>query len=134
MLSKEKIEKAKDRCNSIIEFCENNKECKENNFCSDCYIEIEDIKAIETLLQYIEELEEIKGMKESIELAEMDIKSLLKFKYENERLKKIIDEMAKEINKTTSEKYKIKHICEKRIKEQTITGIKQYFEKKVEEK
>ena len=61
-------------------------------------------------------------MKESIELAGIDIKSFFKFKYENERLKKIIDEMA------------IEFYNEKRIKEQTITGIKQYFEKKVEEK
>ena len=56
-MSKEEIEKAKGRCNSIIEFCENNKECKENNICPDCYIEIEDIKAIKTLLQYIKQLE-----------------------------------------------------------------------------
>lgn len=127
MSSKEEIEKAKDRCNLIIEFCENNKECKENKICYDCYIEIEDVKAIKTLLQYIEELEEIKGMKESIELAGMDIKSLLNFKYENERLKKIIDEMAKSIYLEMP----IEFYNEKRIKEQTITGIKQYFERKV---
>ena len=119
MSSKEEIEKSKDRCNSIIEFCENNKECKENKICYDCYIEIEDVKAIKTLLQYIEELEEIKGMKESIELAEMDIKSLLKFKYENERLKKMIDEMAKSW---------------KQDDYRSIEEIKQYFERKVEGK
>ena len=57
MLSKEEIEKAKEKCNSIIEFCKNSKECQENKICSDCYIEIEDIKAIKTLLQYVKELE-----------------------------------------------------------------------------
>ena len=57
-MNKEEIEKAKEKCNSIVEFCKTNKECQENNICSDCYIEIEDIKAIETLLQYIDQLEE----------------------------------------------------------------------------
>ena len=56
-LSKEKIEKAKEKCNTIVNFCENNQECQKNKICFDCYIEIEDIFAIKTLLQYIEQLE-----------------------------------------------------------------------------
>ena len=167
---------------------------------------------ISNIIQYINQLEEIKGMKEAIELAGMDIKSLLNFKYENKRLKnkidqlefqiqakekenkydvnmidevkgeavklykkirqleqenkqlkisyklmeneamkdglkerqklnKIIDEMAKAYMKVTSEKYRIKHICEKgkcqneECHEDDWTEcIKQYFEKKAEEK
>lgn len=88
MENKEEIEKAKERCNSIVEFCKNNKECQKNKICSDCYIEVEDVQKIEILLRYIEELEEIKGMKEAIELAGIEIKDLLKFKYENKTLKK----------------------------------------------
>ncbi len=71
-MSKEEIEKAKETCNSIVNFCNNNKECQENEFCPDCYIEIEDVKAIETLLQYIDQLEK-----------------------ENNKQNKIIEEIAK---------------------------------------
>ncbi|MGN1298120.1 MAG: hypothetical protein ACI4VH_06900 [Clostridia bacterium] len=60
-------------------------------------------------------------------------------KRELEKKDKIIDKMAEEINKTTSEKYKIKHICEKGkcIYEECHEDdwnecIKQYFERKVE--
>ncbi len=60
MSSKEEIEKAKEKCNSIVEFCKNNKECQENKICADCYVEIEDISAIRTLLQYTKELEQEK--------------------------------------------------------------------------
>ena len=34
MLSKEEIKKARKICNSIVKFCENNKECQENEFYS----------------------------------------------------------------------------------------------------
>ena len=56
-----------------------------------------------------------------------------------EKKDKQIDEMAKEINKITSEKYKIKHICEKGKcvyeechEDDCNDCIKQYFERKVE--
>ncbi len=48
------LEEAIKNCNSIVYFCENNKECQENEFCPDCYIEIEDVKAIKTILQALD--------------------------------------------------------------------------------
>ena len=59
-MSKEEIEKAKETCNSIVNFCKNNKECQKNEFCPDCYIEVEDVKAIKALLQYIDQIEQEK--------------------------------------------------------------------------
>ena len=105
MIRKEEIEKAKEKCNSIIEFCKNNKECQENKICSDCYIEIEDISAIRTLLQYIEQLEQ-----------------------ENNKQNKMINEMANcLVGFTFSNKEELEAIfCNKE-------EVKQYFEKKVEE-
>ena len=78
MLSKEKIEKAKEIMNHWVVYEKENKD-KINK--ADKLIKIQ-----ETLLQYIEELEETEGMKEAIELAGLDIKSLLKFKYESKIL------------------------------------------------
>ena len=131
-MNKEEIEKSKERCNSIVEFCKNNKECQENNICSDCYIEIEDIRAIETLLQYIQELE--------ISNKELDKENnrLEKIEFERDKANKIIDEMADiikdyDIDYSDICKYRFVRHCEK-----APTGckecIKQYFEKKVEEK
>ena len=58
MLSKEEIEEAKKKCKAIVSYCRNHKECWNNEFCPDCYIEVEDVFAIEKLLKYIEELEQ----------------------------------------------------------------------------
>ena len=48
------IEKAIIKLKRIVDYCENNKECQEHEFCSDCYIEIEDVKAIQTVLNELE--------------------------------------------------------------------------------
>ncbi len=135
MLSKEKIEKAKEIMNHWVVYEKENKD-KINK--ADKLIKIQ-----ETLLQYIEELEETEGMKEAIELAGLDIKSLLKFKYESKILKnkikeleqenkkqsKIIDEMVKQL--TTLALWDNQN--ERVVILNTKQDIKQYFEKKVEE-
>jgi len=43
-MSEEEIIK---RLTEIVNSCKNSKECQKYEFCSDCYIEIEDIRAIE---------------------------------------------------------------------------------------
>ena len=135
MLSKEKIEKAKEIMNHWVVYEKENKD-KINK--ADKLIKIQ-----ETLLQYIEELEETEGMKEAIELAGLDIKSLLKFKYEskilnnkikeleqeNKKQSKIIDEMVKQL--TTLALWDNQN--ERVVILNTKQDIKQYFEKKVEE-
>lgn len=55
------------RLNDIIQQCHNSRECQENKFCSDCYIEIEDIQAIQGLLDlYQKEKEKNKKYKDVI--------------------------------------------------------------------
>ena len=58
------LEKAILKLKAICKQCHNSKECWNNEFCSDCYIEVEDVLAIETVLRAYEELrkenEEIK--------------------------------------------------------------------------
>lgn len=90
MLAQEEIEKAKGWLSAL-----------------DIKSEFEAISK-EIISQYIEQLEEIKGMKETIELAGMDIKSLLKFKYENERLKNKVNQLEQENKKLkhTNKSYK----------------------------
>ena len=134
-MSKEEIEKAKERCNSIVEFCKNNKECQENKICSDCYIEIEDISAIETLLQYIDELEQEVQTLKFIIVCDTDRTNQLE--QENNKQSKIIDLMADIIKDCDIDysyicKYRIVRSCEKAPKG-CKNCIKQYFEKKVEE-
>ena len=121
-MSKEEIEKAKERCNSIVEFCKNNKECQENKICSDCYIEIEDISAIKTLLQYIDQLEEylerISKQLDNVALDQIPIGiAELQQKNESAYWKGYIQKQ--------NEAMEICKMCKYR---------KQYFEKKVEEK
>ncbi len=83
----------------------------------------------EEAIEYLKNYKYDNEVKESIEI----VLNLL------EKKDKQIDEMAKEINKITSEKYKIKHICEKGkcVYEECHEDdwndcIKQYFERKVE--
>ncbi len=76
MLSKEEIEKAKERMKILLK-----DECN----CPEC---IKNKKAYETLLQYIDHLEQ-----------------------EDNKQNKIIGEMAKAYMKVTSEEYRIENIC-----------------------
>ena len=121
MKNKEEIEKAKEELKIIW---------KETDF--------ENSKrrvAIEILLQYIKELEAIKGMKEAIELSNMDIKSLLNLKYDNIKLHKMIDEMVKVIIDNSICNQFIKDSCKHYAgenKKLCDECIKQYFEEKVE--
>ncbi len=97
MLSKEEIEKAKEGINVYIHDWLDNSTDEDgyeiNSIDDDSMAFINNIK---TFLQYIQELEEIRGMKEAIELAGMDIKDLVKFKYENERLKNKANQLEQE--------------------------------------
>ena len=149
MLSKEEIEKAKERCDSIIEFCKNNKECQKNKICTDCYIEIEDIKAMKILLQYIDQLEnqiQAKEMEHEYDVNMIDeVKgNSVKLYKEIRKQNKIIDEMAKAMYSNISmlEMAKIGQAIDYDPRkmfagisdEEAIDCIKQYFEKKVEGK
>lgn len=74
--------------------------------------------AIEILLKLIEKQnKEIEHLKNLNEHQSKDMTKAVNYTFElNKEIEikdKMIEEMAKEINKTTSEKYKIKHICEK---------------------
>ena len=135
-MNKEEIEKAKEK---LKKFCD-----YENNLVLMDNILYEYQDAIETLLQYIDQLEFQLQAKEKVH--EYDVNMIDEVKGKSvklynkiDKLNKIIDEMAKEINKTTSEKYKIKHICEKGkckneecYEDDWTECIKQYFEEKVE--
>ena len=50
------IKQAKVHLEYLTNFCLTNKQCREENFCSDCYVDLEDILAIKVLLDYIGEL------------------------------------------------------------------------------
>ena len=136
-MDKEEIEKAKEKCKSIVKV--NNDYLKGVEIQ---HINQKEIKSIETLLQYIQELEEIKEMKETIELAGMDIKSLLKFKYENERLKNKVNQLEQENNKQNKIIDEMLNLLGSLKLSKDIEGYeimqkedwKQYFEKKVEQK
>ena len=52
---KQTIEKLK----QIVVQCKSSKECWENESCNDCYIEVEDVLAIETVLNLIEKQDKI---------------------------------------------------------------------------
>ena len=126
MLSKEEIEKAKEKLSKFM-----NNEMQRDKLERDCrcggwkigdvYKHLELNPAIETLLQYINQLEQ-----------------------ENNKQSKIIDEMAKEMYSNISmlEMAKIGQAIDYDPRkmfagisdEEAIDCIKQYFEKKVEEK
>ncbi len=133
MLSKEEIEKSKERCNSIVEFCKNNKECQENKICSDCYIEIEDISAIGTLLQYVDHLEQylerISKQLDNVAIDQIPI-AIKELEQENNKQNKMIDEMSEQLAGLT--------IWDIEKDEPRFLGdteeVKQYFEEKVGKK
>ena len=47
-----------ERLINLVNHCKNNKECQEIGLCSDCYIDLEEIQAIEKLLNENKELQE----------------------------------------------------------------------------
>ena len=124
MLNKKEIKEAEETLNKFCEY-------DDNLFLQDEVLyEYQD--AIETLLQYIQELE--------ISNKELDKENnrLEKIEFERDKANKIIDEMADiikdyDIDYSDICKYRFVRHCEK-----APTGckecIKQYFEKKVEEK
>ena len=86
--------------------------------------------------------EEIDNLKKQNTHQSKEIKKAVDYTFElnkeNEKKDKIIDAMAEEIDKTTSEKYKIKHICEdgkcgyeECHEDDWNECIKRYFEMKV---
>lgn len=66
------IEEAIGKLKDTVKQCHNSKECWENESCSDCYVEIEDIKAIETLLNEYEKQQD--RINKAIELLEQELK------------------------------------------------------------
>lgn len=46
--------KAIEKLKNTLEQCHNSKECWENEDCTDCYVEVEDIMAIDTVLNLLE--------------------------------------------------------------------------------
>ena len=97
--------------------CHNSKECWENEDCTDCYVEVEDIMAIDTVLKLLKEQDNrIKELE-----SDKEIKN------------KIIDRMAEYINKLDIDE----DICTKNIINPELCNeqysnckecIKQYFE------
>ncbi len=149
MPSEEEIEKAKEY---IQQFIGIKKEYKYKPIKVKTLINTR--QAIEILLQYIDQLEqenkelkEIKGMKEAIELAGMKIDDFYKairtyhqLEKENNKLNKINDEMAKQLDELHNisdsdcfipREYSDINDCVK--KTSCKDCIKQYFEKKVDE-
>ena len=140
MLSKEEIQKAKEDIKIL-----------RNRYLSvdySCSLSQTNLKNIDILFKYIEELEQIKGMKESIELAGMKVTDFYKaietgeqLKQENKKLNKMIDEMAKELDKLQDELFtkcfipqKYSNINDCARKRSCVECIKQYFKEKVEGK
>lgn len=105
----EKEKKAIEKLKQTTQQCHNSKECWENESCPDCYVEVEDILAIDTILNLID------------------------------KQNKVIDEMARMINSydidedlcrqtgtnPTCNDFEDPEMC--------INCIKQYFIRKVEE-
>lgn len=98
-----KLEEAIDRLKAICKQCHNSKECWGNEFCSDCYIEVEDVFAIETFLKAYEELK-----KENEELKNMDLTTvyLKGVSDEKERWRNKIKKFIKENSHTDTYNFK----------------------------
>ena len=92
------IEKLKETSNQ----CHNSKECWENESCCDCYVEIEDILAIDMVLTHIEKLENV-YKKEYNE--HMEMKRQNEVLRNNERILKEKIEELKNKNKDLCENY-----------------------------
>ena len=70
------LEKAILKLKAICKQCHNSKECWNNEFCSDCYIEVEDVLAIETVLKSYEELRKENEELKSIDLTTVYLKGV----------------------------------------------------------
>ena len=99
------LEKAILKLKAICKQCHNSKECWNNEFCSDCYIEVEDVLAIETVLRAYEELR-----KENEE-----IKKILS--YEIEYRQKLEEDLYQSCSNYVVPKDKIKELIEQLEKE-----------------
>ena len=120
MLSKEEIEKAKERLSNLGKSIQVN--CKEKSNMA---------TSIKILLQYIQELE--------ISNKELDKENnrLEKIEFERDKANKIIDEMLEEYEYNA--RCNLKNFCDEEMrkdkcKQDCRACIKQYFEKKVEGK
>ena len=126
MLSKEEIEKAKKECIIFIRSIRTDlrdEESEDNFILAD---------ALETLLQYIQELEE------SNKNLDHENNRLEKIEFERDIANKVIDEMAKEINAKVLTKEQWCPLLSKEngcYEDNTcLKCLKRYFEKKVKEK
>lgn len=70
----EEEKKAIEKLKQTTQQCHNSKECWENESCPDCYVEVEDILAIETVLNLIDKQQ--KEIEEAIEYIENAKKEL----------------------------------------------------------
>ena len=137
MLSKEEIEKAKERINKFMNNEMQRDKLEIDNRCGgwkigDVYKHLELNPAIETLLQYIEQLEQEIQLSDFVH--ECDINKIYQLEQENNKQNKIIDLMAGSINSYDSQL----DICyfkdKEHVKQHYEEYLEQYFEKKVEEK
>lgn len=110
MRSKE-VEKAIEKLKETSQQCHKSKECWENEACPDCYVEIEDILAIDTVLPYISELEEkVEKYNKQLDLDYVDNNFISKAKIKE--VKESIKSMTNFVNQkyyngVTSEEMKI---------------------------
>lgn len=108
-----KEKKAIEKLKQTTQQCHNSKECWENESCPDCYVEVEDILAIDTILNLIDKQQK-----------------------EIEKQNKVINELIQEYEYNAG--INVKDFCEDcQRKDKCIqdchTHIKQYFIRKVEE-
>lgn len=97
--------------------------------CIQCEISYSDKKLIR---EYIEELETAKEMKEALELANIDLKTLMSLKYENDRLKadkrKLIEKLEQDSSNSFTVEHKNNH---KTILKQKIKPVRDYIKQEL---
>jgi len=99
--------KAVEKLRNISKQCHNSKECWENENCPDCYVEVEDIMAIDTVLKILEKqdnrIKELEADKEiKYKMIEMYIEHIYRScDFDNriktkEQIKQYFENLAKE--------------------------------------
>lgn len=121
------IEEAIEKLKETAKQCRNSKECWENEDCCDCYVEVEDIFAIETVLNELEKQQaEIENLKEEEMLDKADIEEIFRLRKENEKKDKVIDKILNKFIEGTGYYYSEFDYMSKE-------EIKEYFYKRASE-
>lgn len=128
---KEAIEKLKETSKQ----CHNSKECWEKEDCPDCYVEVEDIFAIETVLKLIQtqkaEIEKYKYLyQKALDNTIKSDRELFDKKAELEKKDKMIEYMANFINDNTPYT-KDTRILENERGVRNTKYTEKYFERKI---